>query len=167
MPDSIIINRLARDAELIVAASVLEFSPVLADEDLLDIIVNDPVPGALSAIARRKYVAPAVTNAIVAGNDTVAITHMLKNGNALLQETVLDSLIERSVNNPALAGAADLSSRADRTLGDAAGGVDRGPSARPNTCPQGSYARTIRKVAQVVGERLRQRSCPRRAPAIG
>ncbi len=48
-----VIQRLARDIKIIVAAPVLEFSPVLTDEDLMDIIRFSPMAGALSAIARR------------------------------------------------------------------------------------------------------------------
>ncbi len=42
-----LIRRLARDIEIIVAAPVLEFSPVLTDEDLMDIIRASPAVGAL------------------------------------------------------------------------------------------------------------------------
>ncbi|MFP6742736.1 MAG: hypothetical protein VCD33_14125, partial [Alphaproteobacteria bacterium] len=44
-----IIQRLARDLELTVAAPVLEYSPLLSDEDLIEIIESDSVQGALSA----------------------------------------------------------------------------------------------------------------------
>lgn len=152
------INRLARDAELLVAAPVLEFSPVLTDDDLLDIIANHPPPGALSAIARRSYVDPKVTRAIVDSDDTVAITHMLKNGNAHLQESVLDSLIERSVHQPTwqepLVYRPELTQRSALRLAElvAVHLLDR-ILARKDLSPA-----TVEAVAQVVAQRLRQKA---------
>jgi len=156
--DPVIISRLARDVEFIVAGPILEFSPVLADQDLLDIIASDPVPGALAAIARRSYVAPAVTNALVASNDTVAITHMLRNGNAQLQESMLDSLIEKSVHNPAwqepLVYRPELTERSALRLAElVAVHLLEKILARKDLSPE-----AVRKVAHVVGERLRQQA---------
>ncbi len=48
-----VIRRLARDAELVVAGPVLQYSPVLSDEDLLEIIEANPASGPLGAISRR------------------------------------------------------------------------------------------------------------------
>ena len=48
-----IIYTLALDSEATVAAPVLEFSPVLTDEDLQDIIRASPMTAQLSAISRR------------------------------------------------------------------------------------------------------------------
>ena len=53
-----IIRQLAKDAELIVSEPVLSFSPVLTDEDLIEIIAGNPPQGARSAIARRKNHGP-------------------------------------------------------------------------------------------------------------
>ena len=98
--DRELITRLARDAEIIVAAPILEYSPVLTDQDLLDIIAGSPIQGALAAISRRAYVDYRVTEAIVATNNSQAITYLLKNANAHLQENTLNSLIERSAHEP-------------------------------------------------------------------
>lgn len=98
--DPDLINRLARDLEILVAAPILEHSPVLLDDDLLDIIRTSPVQGALAAIARRAYVDPRITNAIVASGDSNAITHLLYNANAHLQEHTLDSLINAAGDQP-------------------------------------------------------------------
>jgi uncharacterized protein (DUF2336 family) len=116
------------------------------------------VPGALAAIARRGYVAPAVTNALVASNDSVAITHMLRNGNAQLQESMLDSLIEKSVHNPAwqepLVYRPELTERSALRLAElvAVHLLDK-ILARKDLSPE-----AVRKVAVVVGERLRQQA---------
>lgn len=98
--DPVLINRLARDLEILVAAPVLEHSPVLREEDLLDIIRSSPVQGALAAIARRAYVDGSVTDAIVASGEASAITHLLYNANAHLQEHTLESLIDAAGNQP-------------------------------------------------------------------
>ncbi len=91
-----VIQRLARDIEIIVAAPVLEFSPVLTDEDLMDIIRATPAAGALSAIARRGNLSAGVSDTIADSADTEAIVCLLGNDSAQLREETLDSLVARS-----------------------------------------------------------------------
>ncbi|KAA5605572.1 DUF2336 domain-containing protein [Roseospira marina] len=99
LPD--VINRLARDAELAVAAPVLTFSPVLTDDDLLDIIRRQPGSGALSAIARRPAgLRESVTDALAASDDITAIADMLANQGAQIREETLDRLIDRAGTLP-------------------------------------------------------------------
>ncbi|OHC75383.1 MAG: hypothetical protein A3G18_05410 [Rhodospirillales bacterium RIFCSPLOWO2_12_FULL_58_28] len=88
-----VIRRLARDVEMVVCGPVLEYSPVLSDEDLLEIIANDPVYGALSAISRRSGVAEPLADAIVAANDPDAIAQLLSNTSAQIREETLDHVI--------------------------------------------------------------------------
>jgi len=92
-----LIRRLARDAEIAVAAPVLQYSPVLTDEDLLDIIANTPIPGALAAISRRATVSFPVTDAICATDDIGAIAVLLENPSAQIREETLDNLVDRAV----------------------------------------------------------------------
>lgn len=96
-----VIRRLARDAELVVAAPVLEHSPVLLDTDLLDIIASGPIRGALAAIARRADLAMEVTDAIVAAAvnapaEAPAITALLANRSAQIREETLDRILDRA-----------------------------------------------------------------------
>lgn len=91
-----IIQRLARDCEIRVAAPVLEFSPVLTDQDLLDIINGDPIAGACAAVARRSLVRESVAEAIGASDDIEAITALLSNPSAQIREETLDHLVERA-----------------------------------------------------------------------
>jgi uncharacterized protein (DUF2336 family) len=98
--DPVLIGRLARDVEIIVSAPILECSPVLTDQDLIDIINESPIAGALSAISRRAFVGAQVTQAIVSSGDVSAITHLLKNANAQIQESTLDSLIDGAADQP-------------------------------------------------------------------
>lgn len=89
-----VILRLARDFEMVVCGPVLEYSPVLSDDDLLEIIANDPIHGALSAISRRSKVAEPLADAIVAANDQDAIAQLLSNPSAQIREETLDRIID-------------------------------------------------------------------------
>jgi uncharacterized protein (DUF2336 family) len=91
-----VIRQLAHDSEVVVASPVLEFSPVLTDEDLLEIIRSCPVAGALSAIGRRKMVTGPVADAISRTDDVEAIAVLLANPSAQIREETLDLLLDRA-----------------------------------------------------------------------
>lgn len=111
-----IIQRLATDEEISVAAPVLEFSPVLTDEDILSIISRGIDSRALSAISRRSEVNSDVSDAIVATDDEAAIASLLGNAKAQIREETLDRLTDTGaervtwhaplVKRPALSGKA-------------------------------------------------------------
>ena len=88
-----VIQRLARDAAEVVACPVLEFSPLLSDQDLLEIIESRGNSGRLGAISRRQGVGEQVTDAIVATRDEGAISALLNNGTAQIREEALDGLV--------------------------------------------------------------------------
>ena len=89
-----VIERLAHDIELVVAAPILEYSPLLSDDVILEIITGGPVRGALNAIARRQRVAAPIADAIVAIADVPAVASLLANSNAQIREETLDQIIE-------------------------------------------------------------------------
>lgn len=91
-----VIRRLARDVELVVCAPVLEHSPVLSDEDLIEIITSGPVLGALSAISKRNGISEDLSDAIYFSEDIDAIGVMLGNKSAQIREETLDKIIERA-----------------------------------------------------------------------
>ncbi len=91
-----VINRLARDTEYVVAAPLLEFSPVLTDEDLLDIISGGLAEAGLVAISQRALVGEAVSDAIVDKNDVNAVTHLLQNPSAQIREETLDRIVDQA-----------------------------------------------------------------------
>lgn len=93
-----VIRKLARDAELIVASPVLRFSPLLTDDDLLDIINSGPASGALAAIAQRQDVRAKVSDAIVAADDEPAVAALLANKSAQIREETLDLIADRAAN---------------------------------------------------------------------
>ena len=93
-----VIERLARDRELVVSGPVLEHSPVLNDDFLIDILQSDPVQGALSAISRRVALGEHVADAIVNTGDTEAIADLLGNKSAQIREETLDRIIDDAPN---------------------------------------------------------------------
>ncbi len=109
-----VIGRLARDIELDVAAPVLEFSPLLSEADLIEIIAAAPAVGAVGAIARRRRVSGDVADAIVAAGDAEAVAALLGNASAQIREETLDRIVDQAprqeswhdplVRRPALPG---------------------------------------------------------------
>ncbi|MCR4376848.1 MAG: DUF2336 domain-containing protein [Rhodospirillales bacterium] len=91
-----VIKRLARDVELVVCAPVLEYSPVLTDDDLRDIISSAPVKGAMSAISNRRGLSESVADAIFDADDEDAIGVMLGNKSAQIREATLDRIVDRA-----------------------------------------------------------------------
>lgn len=89
-----IVFTLALDPEAAVAAPVLEFSPVLTDEDLKEVIRTSPLTAQLVAISRRINVGEEVSHAIVGAGNVDAITSLLKNPNAQIREETLDAIID-------------------------------------------------------------------------
>lgn len=91
-----VIRILAKDVESVVASPILEFSPILSDDDLLEIIQQGAASDNLSAISRRETVSHNVSDAIVETDDTHAIADLLSNGSAQIREETLDELIDRA-----------------------------------------------------------------------
>lgn len=89
-----VIKTLALDTEITVSGPVLEFSPVLTDDVLLEIIESGTAKGGLNAISKRSGVTETVSDAIVSTNDVEAIADLLSNDSALIREATLDDLIE-------------------------------------------------------------------------
>ena len=87
-----IIKRLALDIEDIVATPVLEYSPLLSDHDLLEIIASGVTEGALSALSRRQDLVEQVVDAVVAISSVKAMKTLLENKSAPLGEETLDKI---------------------------------------------------------------------------
>jgi len=97
-----VIETLARDPDLSVAGPLLENSPLLSDDVLVEIIASPPVRGAVAAISNRWQVSPAVSDAIVESNDEPAIISLLRNDSAQIREETLDRLIDAAPERPLL-----------------------------------------------------------------
>jgi hypothetical protein len=89
-----VIRALALDEVAAVAVPVLQSSPVLTAEDLLEVIAGAPSDAKLAAIARRPLLDERVASMLVASRNVPAIAHMLGKSNAEVQETTLDRLID-------------------------------------------------------------------------
>jgi len=91
---------LARDTESVVCGPVLQYSPVLTETDLLEIIEGSSGRGSLSFISRRRNVGEKLADAIAASSDKDAISHLLGNKSAQIREETLDQLIDRAPDYP-------------------------------------------------------------------
>lgn len=89
-----LIKQLARDVELIVSAPVLQFSPLLTDEDLREIVASSAQSGALTAIARRIGLSAGVSDVIAATRDVSAVAALLANDSAQIREETLDLILD-------------------------------------------------------------------------
>lgn len=100
-----LVRKLARDVEIRVAAPVLECSPLLSDTDLLEIIGAGPIRGALAAIAKRRDLGAAVSEAVVAASvdrpaEAAVITALLSNDSAQIREATLDHILDQAPQRP-------------------------------------------------------------------
>lgn len=115
-----LVRRLARDVETIVAAPVLEYSPLLSDHDLREIIAAGAGGARLLAIARRADLRPAVADAVVATLDVPAVAALLANPSAEIRAETLERLAEQAEQVEAwhrpLVLRPDLSLRAARRI---------------------------------------------------
>lgn len=89
-----LVKQLALDVETIVSAPVLEFSPLLTDDDLREIVAQSAQSGALSAIARRVGLSAGVSDAIVGTRDVAAVAALLANDSAQIREETLDLILD-------------------------------------------------------------------------
>jgi len=90
-----VIKALARDIEC-VAAPVLEYSPLLADSDLLEIVSSAQASFALLAIARRKPLHANVSEAIAEALDEPAVAALLINSGAQMRAQTIDKIVQHA-----------------------------------------------------------------------
>ena len=117
-----LIKRLATDPALTVSGPVLQFSPLLTEEDLLEIVASRPVAGALSAIARRLKVGERIADAIVEADQASAVAALLANDSAQIREETLDRIVDDAPEHEAwhepLVRRPQLPARAARRLAE-------------------------------------------------
>jgi hypothetical protein len=102
-----VVVKLANDL-IEVAQPLLEFSNVLSDDDLIEIIMNQSEEHRV-AIAGRQVVPERVGEAIVEHGQTASVTRLVRNAGAELGTTTLQRLAERAASDAAIA--ADLRGR--------------------------------------------------------
>lgn len=117
--------RLAHDLEEIVSAPILEYSPLLSDADLMEVIAAGKVQKALSAIARRKTLSEKVSDALVQSLDVPAVAALLVNADAKIRKATMDRIVEEAEQfeswHEPLVLRADLSARAIRRIANFVG----------------------------------------------
>lgn len=89
-----VIEMLAHDVEEEVAVPILEYSPLLSDADLIEIISSAQARFTLMAIAQRRPLSANVSEAIATALDVPAIAALLANSSAHIREQTLDKIIE-------------------------------------------------------------------------
>ncbi len=91
-----LVLKLAKDSQLVVAAPILEYSPLLTDTDLLELVAVAHIEGAVDAVARRENLAEDVSQAVVASLEIPAIAALLANSSARIREETMDQVVEQA-----------------------------------------------------------------------
>jgi len=117
-----LVLRLAKDVESIVAAPVLEFSPMLTDQDLIDVIKAGIQGEFLAAIARRDMLSEDVSSAVAQTEDDLALPALLKNKTARLDRKTLLMIVSAGINHPAWHDALAHRDDLDKTLAERVAG---------------------------------------------
>lgn len=116
---------LAHDLNATVAVPILQYSPLLSDADLIEIIATGQVQEALTAIAERRPVSEAVGDRLVQSLDVPAVAALLVNPDARIRKETMDRIIEQAEEIESwqmpLVLRADLSARAIRRIGSLVG----------------------------------------------
>jgi uncharacterized protein (DUF2336 family) len=119
VPKDIILT-LAGDIEETVSVPILEYSPLLSDADLLEVVASARAQSALAAIARRRGVSERLSELIVASLDVTAVAALLSNPNASIRENTMGRIIDHAQAIEAwqgpLVARSDLSMRALRRI---------------------------------------------------
>lgn len=114
-----VIDRLARDIEC-VSAPILEYSPLLSDSDLIDIITTAQARHAMTAIAKRRLLSAFVSDAIVQAMDIPSVAGLLENASAQIRQKTFDKIVDRAAQvrewHGPLVMRSDLSKRAIRRI---------------------------------------------------
>ena len=95
-----VVEVLAQDAMIEVAAPVLEHSSLLSDDVLLSIVKAPRTGGAVGAVSRRHGVSEIVSDAVARSGDDDAVASLLANESAQIREQTLDQLIDEAPSKP-------------------------------------------------------------------
>lgn len=157
-----IVLALAHDLAATVAVPILEYSPLLGDADLVEIIANGQLQERLAAIAKRPAVSGDVADAIVATLDVPAVAALLANPSAQIREDTLDAIVDNAAGIEAwhqpLVVRTELSVRAIRRIAGFVASAMIGQLAGRHGLPEDLQ----RELRQAVKQRLEE---PEEAPA--
>jgi len=93
-----VVRTLASDGEDAVRLPVIEFSPVLDDKDLIELIAAARAGAVLAAVAKRKKLSGEVCDAVAARLDIPAISALLANTDASIRAKTLDRIISQAAD---------------------------------------------------------------------
>ncbi len=117
-----IVLKLAKDSHAVVAAPILEYSPLLTDADLLELVAAAQIEGAMEAIAKRGELNEEIADAVVASLEIPAIAALLSNPSAKIREKTMDQIVDQAEQYAELEGPVvlrkDLSIRTMRRLAE-------------------------------------------------
>ena len=120
-----VVLALARDLDTMVSMPILQYSPLLSDADLIEIVACAQVQQVLTAIASRRPLSEAVSDKLVQSLDVSVVAALLVNRDAKIRQDTLDRIAEQAEEISAwhvpLALRADLSARAVRRIGGLVG----------------------------------------------
>lgn len=152
-----VVAKLAND-RIEVAAPLLEFSNVLSDDDLIDIVANQSEAHRV-AIAGRTSVPERVGDAIVEHGGSSSVVRLVRNAQAELGRTTLEKLVKRAATDASLVS--DLRGRVDIDWGSLRGEIDSAGQKVLETLGVSTKALdpvTAGKVNAVVYNRMRNRA---------
>jgi len=92
-------SKLARDVDTGVASPMLQFSPLLEDDELIEIISESIQDEALTAIAKRQGLAQGVAHAVAETESGQAVQALLENDSAQIADNTLTFISEKAVNH--------------------------------------------------------------------
>ena len=87
---------LARDVNAIVAAPILQYSPLLSDADLIEIIACGQIQQVLTAIASRKPLNEDVSYHLVQSLNVPAVAALLVNHDARIRKETMEQIVEQA-----------------------------------------------------------------------
>lgn len=90
------VSKLARDEEISVSSPMLEFSPILEDNELIEIVAGNLQGEAIAAIAKRKGLGETVANAVAETENDMAVQALLENQTAQIGDDTLNFISEKA-----------------------------------------------------------------------
>lgn len=93
-----IVQLLARDLQEVVSMPVLEYSPMLDEQDLLGLLLAGIGGKRLAAVSRRGDLTSGLIDAIVETEDEVAVEALIGNEKAVISDQTLNQIVDTARN---------------------------------------------------------------------
>lgn len=89
-----IVQLLARDLDEVVSMPVLEYSPLLDEQDLIGLILTGISGKRLAAVSRRQNLTTGLIDAIVETEDEIAVEALIGNEHAEISDQTLNQIVD-------------------------------------------------------------------------